>query len=106
MLANIYQLPEHLPNQELFESIISNSNLLLERIISTGQITPTEEWLQQEKDEWVILLQGKAELSFFDGTKVELNPGDYILIKSQQKHRVDYTSTQPPCIWLALHTII
>ncbi|NEO01320.1 MAG: cupin, partial [Moorea sp. SIO3I7] len=33
----------------------------------------------------------------------KLKPGDYLFIKAHQKHRVEYTSAEPPCIWLAVH---
>ena len=102
-VANIYQLSQNLPSEEIFEILLSTPNILVERIISTGQVTPPGEWLVQEKDEWVILLQGIAELSYFEGSKIRLQSGDYLLIKSQQKHRVEYTSDNPPCIWLAIH---
>ncbi|MGA1199705.1 MAG: cupin, partial [Candidatus Latescibacterota bacterium] len=28
---------------------------------------------------------------------------DHILIPAHKKHRVTHTSTDPPCIWLAIH---
>jgi cupin 2 domain-containing protein len=102
-MDNIFQLSDKLPNQEIFEKIISNDKILIERIISTGQITPPNEWYDQEKDEWVILLQGEAKLSYFDGSIITLKSGDYLFIQAHQKHRVEYTSTKPPCIWLAIH---
>jgi len=34
---------------------------------------------------------------------LELGKGDYVLIPPMQKHRVVYTSQEPPCIWLAVH---
>ncbi len=102
-MNNIFNLPSSLPNRELFESIISNDNILIERIISTGQTTPAGEWYDQEKDEWVILLQGFATLSYEDGSQIKLTAGDYLFIPAHQKHRVEYTSTSPNCIWLAVH---
>ena len=105
-VANIYQLSQNLPTEEIFEILLSTPNILVERIISTGQITPSGEWLVQEKDEWVILLQGIAELLYCDGSKIKLQSGDYLLIKSHQKHRVEYTSCDPPCIWLAIHITV
>ena len=51
----------------------------------------------------MILLQGEAELSYADGSTIKLSAGDYIFIPARQKHRVDYTSSEPPCIWLAVH---
>lgn len=103
-MANIFELPLSLPNQELFEPLVSGNNILIERIISTGQTTPPGEWYDQNRDEWVILLQGEASLAYADGSKKKLTPGDYIFIPAHQRHRVEYTSYEPPCIWLAVHT--
>lgn len=102
-MANIFDLPSSLPKEELFESIVSTDQILIERIISTGQSTPSGEWYDQDKDEWVILLQGEAILSYEDGSQVKLTAGDYIFIPAHQKHRVEYTSSEPNCIWLAVH---
>lgn len=102
-LSNIFDLPVSLPSEELFESLISSENVLIERIISTGQKTPLGEWLAQEKDEWVILLQGRSELSYDNGKRYNLAGGNYLFIPAYQKHRVEYTSVDPPCIWLAIH---
>jgi cupin 2 domain-containing protein len=77
--------------------------VLVERIVSAGQATPPGEWLEQERDEWVALLQGEAELGFADGSGVALGPGDSILIPARTEHRVERTSSHPPCIWLAVH---
>ena len=102
-MNNIFNLPSSLPNKEIFESIISTDNLLIERIISTGQSTPPGEWYDQDQDEWVILLQGEATLAYTDGSEIRLTAGDYLFIPNHQKHRVEYTSSEPPCIWLAIH---
>ena len=103
-MNNLFQLPAKLPNEEIFELLVSANNILIERIISIGQTTPEGEWLEQERDEWVILLQGKAELTYFDHFQIQLKAGDYLLIPAHQKHRVSYTSVEPPCIWLAIHS--
>ena len=58
--SNIYSnIPKELPN-ELFEKIIYNSSFKLERIISKGHSTAKDQWYDQDKDEWVILLKGSA----------------------------------------------
>lgn len=101
-LANLFELPP-LPPAEYFELLAVGQNLRIERIISTGHTTPAGEWYDQEQDEWVILLQGEAKLVYADGTDCYLKPGDHLLIPAHRRHRVDYTSTQPPCIWLAVH---
>ena len=102
-MDNIFQYTNQLSEQEIFETILNSKNLKIERIISTGQITSEDTWYDQEEDEWVILLQGKATLSFFDNSSINLKAGDYLLIKAHQKHRVTFTSFDPPCIWLAIH---
>ena len=102
-MPNIFNLPSQLPHEEQFEALVSSDSVLIERIISTGQTTPTGEWYDQQQDEWVILLQGEAILIYDDGSKSELKAGDYVLINAHQKHRVEWTSSQPPCIWLAVH---
>ncbi|MEM8777809.1 MAG: cupin domain-containing protein [Cyanobacteria bacterium P01_G01_bin.49] len=102
-MDNIFNLPNFLNHQELFETIVSTKILKIERIISTGQITPKGIWYDQAQDEWVILLQGEAQLSYEDGSIINLKIGDYLLLKAHQKHRVEYTSIDPPCIWLAIH---
>ena len=102
--GNFFELPLPLTKGfETFHEIISNENLTVERIISTGQRTPDMQWLEQDKNEWVLLLQGESELIFEDGEKRLLIKGDYILIPGNKKHKVTRTSIEPPCIWLAIH---
>lgn len=100
---NLFAVPEELPAEELFDRIAAGDHVLVERIVSTGQTTPPGEWLEQERDEWVVLLQGQAELSFADGTRVLLEPGDHALVPGGVRHRVERTSRDPACIWLAVH---
>ncbi|AGF50850.1 slr1023 [Synechocystis sp. PCC 6803] len=102
-MKNLWQLPDRLPDQEQFDLLLENKNITLERIISTGQITPPGEWYDQDRPEWVVLLQGKAEITYDTGAVISLGQGDYLLIPARQKHRVTFTTHEPPCIWLALH---
>lgn len=104
MADNIYILPENTSKDfEIFQSLYSNENVTIERIFSNGQKTPDNQWLEQDKDEWVILIQGEAELRFENEYKVFLNKGDYLFIPKNTKHRVEMTGTDPSCIWLAFH---
>lgn len=100
---NLFELPPELPADELFEPLAAGDGVLVERIVSTGQSTPVGEWLEQDRDEWVALLQGEAALGFSDGSAVTLGPGDALLIPAGARHRVERTSAEPPCIWLAVH---
>jgi cupin 2 domain-containing protein len=103
---NIFDLTGLELDRELFELLCETEQISIERIISTGQTTPPDQWYDQSRDEWVILLQGEAQLMFEDGSMSDLKAGDYLLIPAHQKHRVSYTSTEPACIWLAIHAAL
>ena len=103
--GNLFQLPEPLPAVEEFAALFETSHLRVERIVSTGQTTPPGEWYDQSQAEWVMLVQGRATLTYEDGATLAMGPGDYVLIPAHVRHRVDYTSSEPPCIWLAVHCL-
>ncbi len=90
-LKNIFDDFSKKDDKEFIEEILSAKNFKLERIISEGHTSPPNFWYDQDKNEFVLLLKGKAKLSFDDGEKIELNPGDYMIINAHQKHRVDWT---------------
>ncbi|WP_019499021.1 cupin domain-containing protein [Pseudanabaena sp. PCC 6802] len=100
---NIFDLPPIAPPQELYETLVSSHDILIERIISKGHTTPVGEWYDQEQDEWVLLLQGEAVLAYADGSLSIVKKGDFVFIPARTQHRVEFTSTEPPCIWLAVH---
>lgn len=89
-------------SEEIFETILTGENIKIERIISNGQTTPENEWYNQDKNEWVLLIQGEAEILFEIDEKTTLRAGDYLLIPAHKRHRVTFTSCNPPCIWLAV----
>ncbi len=99
---NLFALPAQLPEEELAEILSDNGKVRVERIISAGQTSPPGFWYDQSEDEWVFLLQGKAELTFTDGSRRILRPGDAYLLPAHFKHRVSATSKEPPCIWLCI----
>ena len=90
-------------NEELFEQLLSNDKVLIERIVSKGHQSPESGWYDQDKNEWVILLEGGAIVSFQDGEDVSLSKGDYLHIPAHQKHRVKWTEPDQKTIWLAIH---
>ncbi|MBD1843973.1 cupin domain-containing protein [Cyanobacteria bacterium FACHB-63] len=106
MNRNIFEIGERSLDRELFEPLIETRQLLVERIISTGQTTAEGEWYDQPRDEWVLLLQGEAQLMYENGSAIDLKTGDYLLIPAHQKHRVSHTSSNPACIWLAIHALL
>ena len=102
-MSNIFKLPDILPKEEINEPLIPDRGILIERIISTGQASPPGFWYEQERDEWVVLLQGESELVWEDGRKKQMQSGDWVFLPAGEHHRVEWTSAHPPCIWLAVH---
>jgi cupin 2 domain-containing protein len=102
--GNIFsQVPAELP-EERFEEIVMAGVVRVERIISDGHSSPNGFWYDQEKNEWVILLRGSAELSFEESEEtIILKPGDWVSIPAHRKHRVKRTDPNEKTIWLAVH---
>lgn len=95
-------IPRQLPF-ELCQTLFENPSIRIERIVSEGHVSAENFWYDQEQSEWVMLLQGQAKLSIMGADSVELNPGDYLLLPTHCKHRVDWSSKDPACIWLAIY---
>ncbi|MBY0484806.1 cupin domain-containing protein [Nitrosomonas sp.] len=96
-------IPLDLGKEEFFELLVKNDTVMIERIISKSQKSQESDWYDQEKNEWVMVLRGKAVLSFDDQTSVQLNEGDFINISAHKKHRVAWTDPENETIWLAVH---
>ena len=96
---NIFDFPEFPLSEEITTVLAENSNIRIERIISTGQIS---EWYDQSETEFVVLLQGEAAVEFENDKTVSMSKGDTFLIKPHERHKVSYTSSEPPCIWLCV----
>jgi cupin 2 domain-containing protein len=88
---------------ELSEILLDKGRFRIERIVSEGQVTPEGFWYDQPGDEWVVLLQGEAIVEFEGYGSISLSKGDYLLIPTRTRHRVTYTTSEPQCIWLAIH---
>jgi len=88
---------------EVFDVILQHENIKIERIISSGHTSPSSGWYNQDKHEWVLILQGSATIGFEDGSSIQMQEGDYLNITAHRKHRVTKTSKNPDTIWLAIH---
>ncbi|MDO4550389.1 MAG: cupin domain-containing protein [Planctomycetia bacterium] len=121
-VQNIFsELPHFLP-EETYENIFEDANFRMEKIISTGHVSPPDFWYNQNEHEWVMVLRGHAVLEiqkekFYEKQndlseghlpktgcteQIQMNPGDYIFIPAHQKHRVVHTSTEMATVWLAI----
>ena len=87
--------------EEFFFEIFKNETIKIEKIVSNGQISPENFWYEQEKSEFVLLLEGFAILEF-ENREVELKKGDCLNIEAMEKHRVKFTSLNEPTIWFAV----
>jgi len=104
-LGNIYSKIPVQQDKEIFETILKNKKLKIERIVSQGQITKKGKWLKSKRHEWVMVLKGAGKLRFQQGNRlVSLKAGDYLLIPANTSHRVEWTSLREKTIWLAVHS--
>ena len=96
---NIYDLPKFPITEELTTVLAESGKVRIERIVSAGHTTG---WYDQTETEFVALLEGRAVIEFEGGKTVTLEKGDSIIIIQHERHRVCYTSADPPCIWLCV----
>jgi cupin 2 domain-containing protein len=102
--GNLFEsVPEGLKREQVIE-LLTAPNVVIERLVSTGQASPPGFWYDQEWNEWVILIAGAAGLLFAgEDTPREMKPGDYIHIPKHARHRLEWTDAGQPTIWLAVH---
>lgn len=106
MKNNLFQeIPKHLP-EELITRLAGNRAVRIERIVSDGHISPAGFWFDLPENEWVLLISGSAVLvveTEFGIERVELCPGDHLLLPAHQRHSVESTSAVGQTIWLAVY---
>lgn len=88
-------------NEEKIFEIFKNETIKVEKIVSNGQKSPKIFWYEQEKSEFILLLEGFAILEF-ENRVVELKKGDCLNIEAMEKHKVKFTSLDEPTIWFAV----
>ena len=103
-MKNLFaDIPKDL-SDELFETLLQTSCFRIERIVSRGHCSPKGFWFDQDDNEWVILLKGRAVLHFEDQSEnITMNPGNYINIEKHRRHRVEWTDPEQETVWLAVH---
>lgn len=108
MVGNAGNLLSFMPSQplarELTDTLVERPAFRIERIVSTGQATPADQWYDQEIDEWVLVVKGSARLRIEgEAQDRELGEGDFLLLPAHCRHRVAWTRSEPPTVWLAIH---
>ncbi|MCD4695515.1 MAG: cupin domain-containing protein [Bacteroidales bacterium] len=102
--GNIFDLNNlDIDDQEIIENILETNNIKIERIVTLQPYVKPGDWYDQDKDEWVILLQGEAKLEWADGRITQLKRGDYLYIPAHKIHRINSSGSDKRCIWLAIH---
>jgi cupin 2 domain-containing protein len=101
---NIFKSLPSAAAEECFTRIGGSGAVRIERIVSRGQASPPGFWYDQDTDEWVMVLRGRAGLRIRDGEEVvELAAGDYISLPAHCRHRVEWTDPEEATVWLAIH---
>lgn len=99
-MINIFERCKERFDEEIVENLLQYKNVRIEKIISDNHVS---DWYDQGDDEYVCLLSGYAELEFLGKDNniktVALNPGDTLLIKKHERHRVSKTTQ---CNWLCI----
>ena len=97
------EIPDR-PPEELFTTLLRADGVRVERIVSQGHVSPPEFWYDQDDNEWVLVLEGRAAVQFAgEAEPVELERGSYLNIPAHAKHRVVWTDPNRKTVWLAVH---
>lgn len=102
MTTNLFTPLPDARQAEVFTDLLVRPGCRIERIVSLGQITPPDRPYRQPHDEWVLVLSGAARV-LMDGSETSLAPGDHLFIPADREHRVTFTETGQPTVWLAIH---
>jgi cupin 2 domain-containing protein len=93
-------------NAEQILTLLHAPHIRIERIVSTGQASPSGFWYDQAQAEFVVLLAGTAGLLIAGESEPRiLHPGNYVHLPAHCRHRVQWTSAEEPTVWLAIHLL-
>ena len=53
--------------EEKTDVLFENLHVRIERIVSSGQVSPEGFWYEQDEDEWVTVLQGEGRIQYEKG---------------------------------------
>jgi cupin 2 domain-containing protein len=96
-------IPAHL-SEELLDVLVAAPGARVERIVSRGHASPAGSWYDQDSDEFVLLVRGRAGLRLEgEGEPTVLEPGDHLTIPAHARHRVEWTDPDGDTVWLAVH---
>ena len=104
--SSLFETARVEPGTEHAHTLLSGEGeFALEKVVSApGYRSPEGFWYDQDFDEWVLLASGEATLELEDGERLELEPGDHLLIPRHRRHRILRTGEHEPTVWLTLRT--
>lgn len=97
-IANLFKDTKAPRQGERLETLLAYKNLVIERIVSSASVPPTE--YVQTQDEWVAMIRGHATLEVA-GETIFLESGDCLFLASGTPHTVRRVSEG--ALWLAVH---
>jgi len=104
-VGNIYSKITSTKVKEIFQVLLKNKKLKIERIVSCGQVTAKGKWIKEKCGEWVIVLKGASKLRFLKNNRlIRLKAGNYVFIPANTSHRVEWTSLREKTIWLVVYS--
>lgn len=89
-------------SSEKLETLIENEKVKIEKIITSGQASKKGFWYDQEWDEFVVVLEGSAQITF-ETKQVTLEKGDFLYIKAHERHHVSWSDPNIVTLWLAVY---
>ena len=103
MTSNLFDdVPRALPAERV-DVLLDTPAVRLERIVSVGHATPPGEWYDRARDEWVVVLRGRARVRIEgEADDRALGVGDHLLLRAHVRHRVEWTDPSGPTVWLAV----
>ena len=103
-IPNLFDdLPEFPFPAEITQNLFARQDIRIERIISSGQVSPPDFWYDQPQNEWILVLSGNAVIKFKMPDQIfQLESGSYLYIPAHQLHRVEKTSDAENTLWLAI----
>jgi len=93
---NLYEYTRPVAGSERVDILLKQRGVRIERIVSNSADTG---WFDQEEDEWIALIEGKATLQV-EEQSVALERGDVLLLRAHVRHRV--VSTSEDALWLTV----
>ena len=102
-MSNLFDDVPRSLSAEKIDVLLEVPGVRVERIVSTGHATPPGEWYDQDHDEWVAVLRGRARVRIEgEANDRTLSVGDHLLLHAHVRHRVEWTEPDEPTIWLAV----